>query len=418
MSKKIILVIIAFVSSIEVFSQLTIQECYQKATKTYPLIVRYDLLNKSKEYNLSNASKGYLPQFSLSAKATYQSEVTSFPIVVPGVDIPTLAKDQYNVALDFNQVIWDGGAIKSQKDAVNASYNANIKKNEVDLYALNDQINNLFFGILLLDEQLIQNNLYIAELQRNYTQIESYLNNGIANSADLDAVKVEQLGAIQQQVSLKSAKTAYQNMLSIMIGERVSENTILVKPEIVIPVDTTILRPELQYFEATLKQLDSKKSSIKSKVMPKFSLFAQGGYGRPGLNMLNNEFSPYFMGGVRLSWNIGGFYTKKNEYRDIEISRREIAVQKDVFLFNTSIQTVQQNQEIDKLTETMKEDDKIIDLRGNIKRAAEAKVANGTLSVTELVREINSEQLAIQNKTLHQMQLLMAIYKLKYITNN
>lgn len=410
-------IIFSCLSAFSANGQLTLENCQKKAVENYPQIKQYGLIEQTLEYNLSNANKGYLPQLSLSAKATYQSEVTEIPIQLPNLNIKGLNKDQYQVAVEINQVIWDGGTIRSKKNSVQASSDVDSKKLDVEMYKLNDRINQLYFGILLIDEQLKQNKLLQEELERNYKQIESYMINGIANQSDLDAVRVEQINTRQRYTELKAGQEAYLRMLGVMTGEDIPDSKMLEKPVIAL-TGGEIKRPELQLFEAQHSLFQSQKEILSASNMPKFGLFVQGAYGNPGLNMLKNEFSPYYIAGVRLSWNFGTLYTKKNEGRIIDSNIRNNQIGQETFLFNTRLQMLQENSEIKKVKDLMKEDDLVITLRDNIKKAAEIKVKNGTLSVTELLREINAADQARQSKYLHEIQYLMAIYNLKNTTNN
>ncbi|MTK53078.1 TolC family protein [Paludibacter sp.] len=398
-------------------AQLTIENCQQKARENYPQIKQYDLIRQTEEYSLSNANKGYLPQFSLSGKATYQSEVTQLPIKLPGISVSSLSKDQYQATAEVNQLIWDGGVIKSQKNITRASSSVDVQKNEVDLYALTDRVNQLFFGILSLNEQLVQNDLLQKELQTNYEKISAYMQGGIGNQADLDAIRVEQLKAKQRRMEMAATQKSFCDMLAAFIGEPVTKPNTLIKPEKNIVADTNN-RPELKLFDAQSSLLDSQISSVKAGNMPKLNLFVQGGIGRPGLNMLNNDFAPFYIGGVRLSWNFGGFYTQKNNLRKIELDKHSVSVQKETFLFNSQLKSLQQKNEIAKIGAVIEDDDEIIRLRTNIKNASQAKVLNGTLSVSDLIRDVNAESQAKQDKALHEVQLLQAIYNLKETTNN
>ena len=401
------------------YGQITLEECQRKTQDNYPLVCQYGLVEKTKEYNLENAARGNLPQFALSAKATYQSEVTELPIKIPGMDIKGLPKDQYQVAVELQQNIWDGGGIRMQKKQVIAGADVEKEKLNVDMYALNSRVNDLFFGILLLDEQLKQNSLLQDELERNFRQVSSYVKNGIANRADLDAVKVEQLNTRQKRVELSFSREAYLKMLSLLMGEELSQESILEKPvpEKDISAISEIRRPELSLFDAQTEGLEVQEKALNVRHLPRFGLFVQGAYGNPGLNMLKNEFSPYYVAGVRLSWNFGSLYTLKNDRRVIENQRQQLGSNRDVFLFNTRLQMTQQDQAIRSMDKQMKDDDEIIRLRTNIRKSAEAKVANGTLTVTEMLRELTNESLARQAKAMHEILRLQGIYQLKYTTN-
>lgn len=423
MKTKSINLILALLACSPCFAQLRIEDCYQKAQANYPLIKQYDLIEKTKEYNLSNANKGYLPQMMFSAKATYQSDVTQIPVDfsqmgIQGVDIPALSKDQYGATVDVNQTIWDGGAIKSQKDGLRTAAEVEKKNVEVSIYSINERVNQLYFGVLLADEQIRQNQLLLDELKRNYDQVQSYVQNGIANQADLDAIKVDLLKAEQNKTRFVNTKKAYTEMLSKLIGEEVTANTEFVKPDATRPATHTINRPELELFDAQIKNLETKNREINAGLMPKLGLFATGGFGKPGLNMLSNDFDAYYIVGARISWNIGNFYTKKNSKRQIQTSIRSVETQRETFLFNTNLDIVQKDNNINSYFDQLKYDDEIIALRGSVKRASEAKMANGTLSGSDLTRDINAEQMAMQDKILHEMELLLAIYNLKFATNN
>ena len=400
-------------------AQLTIDQCQEKARENYPLIKRYSLIEQSKDYNLSNASKGYLPQVQVNARATYQSDVVTVPVNLPGVQIPTPTKDQYQATVDVAQLLWDGGMIRSQKKIAQASAEVENRQLEVELYAIEDRINQLFFGILLFDARLEQNRIFKEELERSRKTVAEYMKNGIANQADLDAVRVEQLNAEQSETQLQSTRTAYIDMLSVMIGETIPAATAFSKPEAEpLAAASTINRPELLLFEAQKNLFDWQKNAIKSSYMPKLSLFIQGGIGRPGLNMLSREWDPFYIGGIRLNWNFASLYTKENDRRKIEVNKNLVDTQRELFLYNIRLSENRENADIKRIQDLMKQDDEIIALRENIRKSAEAKVANGTSTVTELMREMTQEDLARQTKATHAIDLLIALYNLKNTRNN
>lgn len=407
--------------------QLTLDECLSKAKANYPLVKQYGLIEETGNYNLSNANKSYLPQLTLSAKATYQSDVTSLPESLAqtlekmtGKTISSVSKDQYQAVLEANQLIWDGGVIASQKKLTQASTEVEKKKLDVDLYALNERVEQLYFGILLIDEQLKQNVILKTELQTNYKKVEAYKNNGIANQADLDAIMVEILNADQRDVELKISRKSYLSVLGAFIGTKPAENIELQKPMADLSVlnNTANLRPELSLFNAQNKLFDTQVSLQNAGNMPRLGAFVQGGVGRPGLNMFVNQFSPFYIGGLRLSWNISNFYTQKNNLNKIEVNRKASEVQRETFLFNSDLKTQQQKADVEKLQASIESDTKIIRLRTNIKSTTSSKLDNGTSSVTDLIRDLNSENMAIQLKSLHEVQLLMSIYQLKNNVNN
>ena len=420
---KTITLFLALVSYAPCFAQLSIEACYEKARANYPLIKQYGLIEKTKEYNLSNAAKGYLPQVTFSAQATYQSDVTEIPIDLDaigltGVKIPSVSQDQYKMELALSQTLWDGGAIRSERKALHTQAEVDQRDMDVNMYTINERVNQLYFGVLLAEAQLEQNKVLQAELRRNCDQVSSYIKNGIANQSDLDAIQVDLLKAKQTEAQFEHTKRAYREMLSRLIGEEIGEETRLVKPEAVRPLTKENNRPELELYQARIRNLRAQDSRITAGMMPKLGLFVTGGYGKPGLDMFEDNFKVYYLAGVKLSWNLGSLYTRKNDRRKIQTGIRSIETQRETFLFNTSLDVAQRNATIDKYIDQLKYDDEIIALRGSVKRASEAKMANGTLSGTDLTRDIHAEQSAIQDKILHEMELLQAIYNLKYVTNN
>ncbi|MDR2285855.1 MAG: TolC family protein [Prevotellaceae bacterium] len=423
LKRKVIGLVTVFCVCSSGLAQLTIEDCYAKARANYPLINQYGLIERAKDFNLSNAGKAYLPQVQLSAKASYQSDVTEIPfdfskLGIPDMSVPHLSNDQYGATVDVSQTVWDGGTVRAKRESIRAKSEVEQKELDVSLYAVNERINQLFFGILLCDALMEQNRLYQDELQRNYEKISSYIKNGVANQADLDAVKVEQLKAKQALTQVVHNRKAFVEMMSAFVGEKFDENIILQKPEISLSPFSELRRPELELFDNQYKTLDAARNEINASLMPKFGLFLIGGYGKPGLNMLENKFSAYYVGGIRLSWNIGSFYTKKNSLSLIESNRNTVKIQRETFVFNTLLNKTGEENEIAKYRELLQSDDEIIALRNSVKRSAEAKLAGGTLNAIDLMREITAEQLAKQDKIVHEIKLTQAIYNLKFITNN
>lgn len=430
MNRYIFLLLLAlgFLST-PAFGQLSIDQCQEKARKNYPQIKQYSLIEQTGAYNISNANKGYLPQLSFSAQATYQSDVTEIPaslgqilsqLTGQNVTIASMSKDQYKMVAELQQTIWDGGMISSQKEQIKATTELEKQKLEVDLYTIKERVNQIFFGILALNEQKIQIDLLQKELQTNYEKIKAYMQNGVANQADLDMIRVEQLKVKQKKAELNAIQKSYREMLAVMIADTTALTAALEKP--VFDTDMNrefgIKRPELKLFDAQTSLFASQEKMIRAGNLPKLGVFGQGGYGNPGLNMFNPGFTPYYILGAKLTWNFSGLYSQGNHLQKIALNKQTVASQKETFLFNTNLKVVNAQNEIAKIKEQIKSDDEIIALRKNIKKAAEVKVENGTLTVTDLIREINAESTAIQEKALRQIQLSMAVYNLKNITNN
>lgn len=406
--------------------KITLAQCYEWARANYPQIRQYGLIGQTEQYNLSNAVKGWLPQVTVNAKATYQSDVTKLPFdadklsaVMPGLEIPALSKDQYQVVAELNQNIWDGGTIHTSRQLTKAQATADREQLESDLYTLNDRVNQLYFGCLLQEELIRQNVLLQKELQINIDRITAMMANGVANQSDRESMEVELLNARQKEIELKASRVAFGRMLSAMIGKPYDKDRILEVPNVPgNPLSGEINRPELKALDAKSYLLELQNKQITSGLMPRIGAFVQGGYGRPGLNMLEDSFDPFYIAGVRLSWNMGKLYTLKNDRRKVATKLQQVEVQRETFLFNTSLELMQQNTEIQKISDLMKADDEIIRLRTSIKNAAEVKLENGVISVTDLIREINAEDMAKQTAAAHRIQHLNAVYNYMYTTNN
>lgn len=423
--KNAVLLVALMLLSMGSYAQLSIDSCYSKAMRNYPLIRQYGLIDNSKDLNLANASKSWLPQVSLSGRVSWQSDITEFPeqymnminqLGIEGISFPN--QDQYRVVLELTQSIWDGGATSARRKNIEASAETERKSLEVNLYALKNQVNQLFFSILMLEEQLKQNDLFLDELQRNYDRVNSYIENGLANQSDLNKVRVEQLSRRQTAAEMRASIKAYRQMLSLFIGEEIQDQTALLKPQVIENISDEISRPELQLFDAQNNQLQTQHNMLSAKVMPRIGLFAQGAYANPGLNMFNDGFTPYFIGGLQFSWNFGAYYSLKNDRQLIETRRQNVDLSREVFMFNTQQKITKQKTELEKHKELLTNDDEIIALRTEIKESSMVKVDNGTMSFNDYLQDLLAENMAKQAKVLHEMQWLLSIYQLKVESGN
>ena len=407
--------------------QLTLEECQQLAQENYPLLKRYNLIQQTTEYSLQNINRGYLPQLVFSGQATYQSDVATLPELLTnllaqnGYAVKGLDKDQYRIALDLNQIIWDGGNLKAQKENVTAQGEIQTKQTDVDMYNIRERINDLYFGILLIEDKIRLNQDLQTLLQSNCDKLESMRQNGTAMQADVNAIRAEYLKTNQQLTELTSMRQSFQQMLTLFIGKQVTANTTLLKPNATLPISLENLRPELQMFDAQLQQTEAQRRLLNSGVRPRLSLFAQGFYGYPGYNMFedmfNHDFSLNGLVGVRLSWNISKLYTHKNDKRKLVLAQNQIENAREVFLFNNQLQSTQEQEAIERYRKMMSEDDEIIRLRTSVRQAAEAKLKHGVIDVNNLLQEITRENQARTNQSSHEIEMLKHIYELRHTVN-
>lgn len=411
---------------VQMSAQVTLEECIALAEENYPIISKYDLLEQTKEVNLSNINKGWLPQINVYGQGTVQNDTPSLPesltniINQTGTNIAGLNEWQYRIGADISQNIWDGGTSKVHRKielAEDAERQAAI---DVQLYAVRERVEDLYFGILLMDAQIEQVKNMQLLLQSNLDKLRIMQSNGTAMQSDVDMVEAEYLGTVQQLTQAESASQSYRNVLGLFMGKSIVGQK-LVKPEAFIPQDMMPSRPELKYFEKQLQTNEARNASITANMMPKIGLFAQLYYGYTGFdyfeNMMNRNPSFNILAGVKLSWNIGALYNKKNDRMKLKLSSDNINVERDIFLFNINLQSRSQLDHIYELKAVIKNNDRIVELRANVRKAAESQLDNGVIDATALLTKLTDEKQARLTAAYHEIQLLQSIYELKYTLN-
>ena len=407
-------------------SAQSLDECRQLAREHYPEIRQYNLITQTEEYNLSNAAKAWIPQVTFSGQATYQSAAPTYPeafsvlMQANGIYMTSVQKDQYKVAVDVSQHVWDGGKSKADRALAKAEAEELRRKTDVSLYDIQSRVNNIYFGILLLDERKAQTEALIALLESNLARMRTYYKNGVAMQADVDILEAELLTARQTHGQVESSRSSYRRILEIFIGQALTSPQ-LERPALKELGSRTSTRPELALFNAQTNKLEAQRKAIHASLMPRFSAFAQGYYGYPGLDMfksmMSSDWTLNALVGLRMSWNIGAFYTKKNNLEKLNIAQKQIAVGRDIFLFNTEMQATQEDGEIARLHKALEDDTRIVELRQRVRKAAESQLANGVIDATDLLRKITDETTASLNRSTHEIELLQAIYKLKTTLN-
>ena len=402
----------------------TLEECQQAAERNYPLIQQYGLIGKTTELTVSNIQKGWLPQVSASAQATYQSDVVSWPDEMKtmmngmGINMKGLKKDQYRVGIDVQQTIYDGGVIGSQKRIAREQGKVQAAQNDINIYNVRKRVNEMYFGLLLIDEQIKLNSDLQTLLGGNERKLESMTKRGTAAESDLQNVKAERLNAIQKATELASQKQMLQRMLSTFCGIEISN---IQKPQVKVEginLTTENHRPELKALDAQISVLNAQEKALNAALMPKVGVFAQGYYGYPGLNMfedmMRHKWSLNGLVGARVTWTIGALYTRKNDKAKLQLQRDMTESSREVFLFNNNLEQIQQNENIERYQKLMAHDGEIISLRQAVRKAAESKLAHGIIDVNDLVREINQENAACVQQSVHEIEMLKEIYDNKY----
>lgn len=402
----------------------TLEECQQAAEKNYPVIKQYGLIAQTTELTVKNIQKGWLPQITASAQATYQSDVVSWAENMQrmyqqmGLNMKGLTKDQYKIGVDLQQIIYDGGAIGSQRSIARQEGKVQEAQTETNLYQVRKRVNEMYFSLLLLDEQIRLNDDVKALLLSSEKKLAAMVKGGTAATSDFDNVKAERLSVAQQNESLKSQRQMLQRMLSVFCGMEVSNPE---KPAAVEASASASNRPEIRLFDNQLKLTEVQEKALDTKLRPTLGLYAQGYYGYPGLNMfedmISRKWSLNGIVGIKLSWNVGALYTHKNDKAKLKAQRELIENAREVFLFNNNMEQIQQTENVSRYRTMMQGDDEIIALRTNVRKAAESKLAHGIIDVNSLLREINNENAAKTQQAIHEIDMLKEMYNLKY-TNN
>ena len=415
--KNIKYIFLFFIGFLNAQETLTLEQCYQWSRENYPLIKKQELIKKSEQYTTENALKGWLPQIQIVGQATYQNDVTQFPVKLPNVSVDPLSKDQYKVYADVSQTIYDGGNIKNQKKLALAQSEIQNQQLAVDLDKLKERINQLYFGILQTDKQLAQLQLTKSDINEGIKKAEAQLKNGVIFRSNLHVLKAELVKIEQKEIELQAIKQNFVQMLSYFIKKNIDENTQLETPEKILLTKNNN-RSELKLFDAQKQLLETQRKIINTKNTPKLGAFFQGGYGKPGFNMLKNEFDIFYIGGIRLNIPISGFYTQKNDLALLENQSQDIEIQRENFLFNQNFIEIQQRNDLEKIQNLIDKDNELIELRKNIKTASLAQLENGVINTNDYLREVNAEEQAILTKITHEIQYLLTQYNLKAQLNN
>lgn len=419
-TSRIFILLLTVFSTISVQAQsdaITLDECFELARQNYPQIKQMELIQQSTQFSIDNIQKRYLPQININGQASYQSDVTALPISLPGITIESPSKDQYKIYTDINQPLTDLFTIKKHKELIELGGAMSEQKLEIELYQIKERINQLYFGILMIDAQLELTDVFKKELDSSMHRVKSAINNGISLPSQAALLEIEQIHADQKVIELKSARTTYLEMLGSFINQPLNEKTELSFP-LEFKTSETLNRPELALFEQQKNQFNLQNDLITAKNLPSLGLFFQGGYGRPALNFLSNEFNAYFITGIRLNWNLNGLFTMKKERNILSLNESLIDAQRETFEFNTNLVLNQHKREIERIDQLIQQDDKIIELHEQVIKVANSQLTNGTITSLEYVSNLNALDQARLSKVNHEIQRMLAQQKIQITTGN
>lgn len=423
MRKKLLLLSVLAVLFPAVRAQ-SLEECRQAAEHNDPIIRQYDLIARTTELTVRNIQKAWFPQISVTAQGSYQNKVTAWPenlqglFAQMGLQLQGLSRDQYKVGIDVRQTLFDGGAIGSRREIARGEGAVQAAQTEVDLYKIGQRVHEMYFALLLLDEQLRLNADANALLRSNEAQLAAMLKSGTASAGDFENVKAERLSAEQQQTELLSQRQTLQRLLSLFCGIPVDS---IRRPPVPNLPSGENKRPELRLFDRRLQLTDAQEKALDAQLLPQLGFFAQGYYGNPGLNlfedMMKRRWSWNGIAGLRLTWNLSALYTHRNEKSKLRVQRELIENARQQFLFNNRLDETQQSENVRRFRAIAQRDGEIIALRTAVRKAAESKLAHGIIDVNGLLREINKENAAKTQQAIHEIDMLKAMYDLKFSHN-
>lgn len=418
MKKRILLLLVLPFQLAFAQSEVALDSCYVWARNNYPNLKQSELWIEITHLKQENLGTQYLPQLSLNGQASYQSDVTEVPTLLPGVSIPTLSKDQYKAYAELHQNIWDGGMSKANSAVEEAILKTNLSQLEVELFQLNEQVAQAFFTVLVVEQQKKVIQAQIKTIDEQVKKVESAIKNGAMEASSALILQAEILSLKQNLIALDAGRNGAHRMLEILIGIELPESVTFQHKNLPASNSSDLLRPELVLFQNQRSQLDSQAEVLSNARNPRIFGFGQLGYGRPGLNMLLDEFEAYYLLGVGLSWNAFDWKNTTRKKQIIQMQKEMIQNQELTFLQNIELLLVQQKEQITKMEKMLESDNQMVALRSDITKSAVSKLENEAITTSDYIQELQAETIAKLNYELHKIQLNEAHEKYRLISGN
>ncbi|MGJ8736445.1 TolC family protein [Zobellia laminariae] len=405
--KRILLFLVILTAFPAIAQQsITLEECYNSVTQNYPLAKQSSLLETQNTLEAAVISTAKLPQLSLDAQATYQSDVIEIPIASANID--PLNKDQYRATFSVNQLIYNGGATAASLAIKSAELKSKQKQVEVSLYQLRQQINQLYFSILLAQESNLLLKSKQTQLEAKLKEVSSGVKNGILLPSSDKVLEAELLKIGQQFKEIESNKITLIETLSSLIKQPIYASTEFKNPLIEIHLQNELIRPELELFQYKKDEIENSENLISKQNVPKILGFATGGYGNPGLNMLDNSFQPFYTAGVKLHWNVFDWNANQKQRQSLAINKDIVDNETEVFKLNTTIELNKQQREIEKIEAIITSDEAIINLRKEVLQMADSQLKNGVITSSAYITELTNLYEDQNTLVRHEIQLQLA----------
>jgi outer membrane protein TolC len=396
-------------------TEVQLDSCYQWARENYPNLKQSELWQEISTLKKENLETAYLPKISLNGQITYQSEVITINLPNAGISVPTVTKDRYNAYAELQQAIWDGGISSANKILEEAILKSNLSQLEVEIYKLNEQVAQAFFTALIVNKQKAVLQAQVKTLNERLKMVESGIANGVLEQSAALVLQAEILNLEQNTLQLDAAKSASVQMLSILCGKTLNEDSNFSYNNLNPNFNSNFLRPELQLFANQRSQLGTQQGLLNKTRNPKLFGFGQFGYGKPGLNMLLNEFKGYYLVGVGVSWNAFDWKNTLRQKQVLQLQQKMVESQEQTFVQNIEILLVQQKEQISKLEKMIDNDLKMVALRTDITKSSASKLENETITTSDYIQELQAETVSKLNAELHKIQLNEAQEKYKLI---
>ena len=416
--KLLILWLLLPVSLLMAQEPVILEQCQQWARENHPVLKQSALYQKILTLKNENNATAYFPQLTLNGQATYQSAVTKIGISLPNISIPSVDKDQYKIYLDLKQSIWDGGLSKA-KELINETENAgNQQQVEVELYQLKEKVNQFYFTSFLVQENLKILEQKTETLGERRKIVESGVKNGMVLSSELDQLLAELLTTDQLILELKNNRETVLSALSILTGKALDQMQKLVLTPNPIELDKPMKRPEIDLYARQNDLLNANSEILKRQRNPKLFGFGQAGYGKPGLNMLNSQFDTYYLVGLGFNWNVLDWKSTSRQQQVLKLQQEIVQTKQETFVLTTNLASDQQNKLIAQLTEILKTDQDLIQIRERITKTSASKLENGAINMADYIQDLNAETTAKLTLETHKIQLKEAQVKLLNILGN
>jgi outer membrane protein TolC len=396
---------------------INLSQCLEKGRNNYPLLAGKNYLQTATSLKLKNLQAQYYPQIDLTGQLTWQNDVTHLSASNPMFKVETPAKDQYKAYIDVKQVIYDGGMISASKKLEEIKGETDQQSIEIDLYAIRNRIIDTYFLILSIDKQREQIKLSIDDLTNRFNESKAKVKNGATLQSNVDLLIAELLKLQQTQASLNEGKTAALEILSEFTGDQLNTETSFEIPFIATN-DTLVNRPELLLMQKQREQIDAIENVGNKNRMPRLSAFGQMGYGNPGYNMMLNSFEPFYMVGLRLNWSVWDWQKNSRDKKSLQQQQLMIDTKEQAFLKQINLSKSEIESRIRRTKISLQLDQKIIQLRENIRLASLAQLDNGIITSADYISRLNDASMARLNEALHQIELSKANVELANLLGN